>query len=70
MNCKIKIEIDGDIVRIYCWEKSWWIFGRWIPYFNSLCGDSYNAWVKYQELCNKIGIIPYASGSFTTTKNF
>lgn len=54
MTHKIKIELDGQIVRCFCWEKTWWIFGKWVPYFNKSFASYYEAYVEYARMCTLV----------------
>ena len=54
MHHKIKIELDGTIVRCYYYKKIWWILGQWCPYFNKAFGSAFDAYVEYEKLCKKV----------------
>lgn len=54
MNHKIKIELDKGVIRVSYWEKSFWIFGTWVPYYNKSYGSAFDAYVDYETQCRKI----------------
>lgn len=51
MNHKIKIQLDKDTVRLYCWEKTFFVWGKWICFKSIVHGNVFEAYVDYENKC-------------------